>query len=148
MEAKKINKEYSAGFKVGELFILNYEPEEISKGSDFQTGHPRILGLKPGMNRRIIETIERNLGLGFEPEPEEGNVCFAYNNTALRDDFKQVFTTLDLMNYVYAALHSPAYQEKYKACIKDEPLRVPYPNDTDDFWKKVRLGKEIRTLRL
>lgn len=139
-----IEAEYEKGFKVTELFIL--DPEEIATPELREPPNHTAyrIRIKPDMNMQIIREIERNLGLGFEPEPEEGNVCFAYNNAELRADFKQVFTPLDILNYAYGILNSPAFHEKYKVFFKANPPRVPYPKDTETFWELVDFGDGIR----
>ena len=52
----------------------------------------------------IIKRIEQKTALRLVLQEEEGNLCFANNNDDLRDEFKQVFTLLNLLDYVYAVL--------------------------------------------
>ncbi len=59
-----------------------------------------------------------------------------------------VFAPIDILDYIYAVLHSPTYREKYKEFLKIDFLRVPYPKDKDTFWQLVKLGGEIRQLHL
>ena len=54
----------------------------------------------------------------------------------------------DILDYIYAVLHSPIYREKYKEFLKIDFPRVPYPKDVDSFWKLVELGREIREIHL
>jgi predicted helicase len=54
----------------------------------------------------------------------------------------------DILNYLYAVLHSPTYREKYKEFLKIDFPRVPYPTSKDTFWKLVELGRELRELYL
>ncbi len=63
--------------------------------------------------------------------PEEGN-----------------FAPIDILDYIYAVLHSPTYREKYKEFLKIDFPRVPYPKDKDTFWQLVKLGEEIRQIHL
>jgi predicted helicase len=58
------------------------------------------------------------------------------------------FAPLDLLDYIYAVLHSPTYREKYKEFLKIDFPRVPYPTDKEQFWKLVDIGSEIRQLHL
>ncbi|MCF6271384.1 MAG: DUF559 domain-containing protein [Melioribacteraceae bacterium] len=58
------------------------------------------------------------------------------------------FAPIDLLDYIYAVLHSPTYREKYKEFLKIDFPRVPYPKDKETFWKLVKLGCEIRELHL
>ena len=102
----------------------------------------------PNFNKEILNQIVEKLGLTFVAEREDGNVCFANNNDELRDEFKSVFAPIDLLDYIYAVLHSPAYREKYKEFLKIDFPRVPYPEDAAKFWQLVKLGGEIRQLHL
>jgi len=54
----------------------------------------------------------------------------------------------DVFNYIYAALYSPSYREKYKEFLKIDFPRVPYPKDVTAFEKLVVLGKELCELHL
>lgn len=57
-------------------------------------------------------------------------------------------TPEDILDYIYAVLHSPSYREKYKEFLKIDFPRVPYPKDKDTFNKLVKLGTELRSLHL
>ncbi len=63
---------------------------------------------------------------------------------------KVVGTTMpeDIFDYVYAALHSPNYREKYKEFLKIDFPRVPYPQNKKQFGMLVGLGRELRALHL
>lgn len=54
------------------------------------------------------------------------------------------FTPLDILDYIYAVLHSPHYRETYKEFLKTDFPRVPYPENPDDFWRLVEHGRELR----
>jgi very-short-patch-repair endonuclease len=58
------------------------------------------------------------------------------------------FAPIDILDYIYAVLHSPAYREKYKEFLKIDFPRVPFPTDSEKFWQLVKLGGEIRELHL
>jgi very-short-patch-repair endonuclease len=58
------------------------------------------------------------------------------------------FAPIDILDYIYAVLHSPTYREKYKEFLKIDFPRVPYPKDKDTFWQLVKLGGEIRQIHL
>ena len=55
---------------------------------------------------------------------------------------------IDILDYIYAVLHSPTYREKYKEFLKIDFPRVPYPKNKEIFWQLVRLGGEIRQIHL
>ena len=88
---------------------------------------------KPNLDDAIVKTIAENLGLRFTPEKEDDNKTFA---------------PIDLLDYIYAVLHSPAYREHYKEFLKIDFPRVPYPTEKKQFRQLVALGGELRTLHL
>lgn len=57
-------------------------------------------------------------------------------------------TPEDILDYIYAVLHSPTYRKKYKEFLKIDFPRVPYPKDKSTFQKLVKLGTELRSLHL
>ena len=87
----------------------------------------------PNLNSEIINNIEDNLGLKFTNEKEKTVGSFA---------------PIDVLDYIYAVLHSPTYREKYKEFLKIDFPRVPYPKDVSAFWQLVQLGGEIRQIHL
>lgn len=92
------------------------------------------------LNRRIIADLEDVLKMQFAQQLEKGNVCFARHNSELQDDFKQVFTQKDVLNYFYAYLHTSEFQET--------ELEKTYPKTTQDFWNEVRIGEKLRSKNL
>lgn len=58
------------------------------------------------------------------------------------------FAPIDILDYIYAVLHSPTYREKYKEFLKIDFPRVPYPKDKATFWQLVNLGSQIRQIHL
>jgi len=54
----------------------------------------------------------------------------------------------NILDYIYAVLHSPAYREKYKEFLKIDFPRVPYPKNKNTFKKLVAFGAELRSLHL
>ncbi len=57
-------------------------------------------------------------------------------------------TPEQILDYIYAVLHSPSYREKYKEFLKIDFPRVPYPSSHEQFNSLVVLGGELRTLHL
>lgn len=92
----------------------------------------------------FVSKIIKQTSLEFAPEAEEGNVCFANNNSELRDDYKQNFTFINLLDYIYAVLHSSKYGEEHKNFLKIDLAQFPCPKDADAFWKLVKAGEEMR----
>ncbi len=87
----------------------------------------------PNLNMEIVNKIAEGLGLEFVSEKEE---------TA------NTFAPIDILDYIYAVLHSPTYRETYKEFLKIDFPRVPYPTDKEQFWKLGKLGGEIRQIHL
>ncbi len=87
----------------------------------------------PNLDREIVGRIAEGLGLAFTAEKEEREGTFA---------------PIDILDYIYAVLHSPAYREKYKEFLKIDFPRVPYPENVETFWRLVKLGGELRQIHL
>ena len=88
---------------------------------------------KPNLNQEIVNEIAKKLNLTFTNEKEESQNTFA---------------PIDILDYIYAVLHSPTYREKYKEFLKIDFPRVPYPKDKKTFWQLVKLGGKIRQIHL
>lgn len=97
---------------------------------------------EPNVNPVIISAIVNRLGLVMMPDHEMDIVRESENH---RDRF---FTPLDLLDYIYAVLHSPTYRETYQEFLKIDFPRVPYPEDQNTFWSLVDLGGELRRIHL
>ena len=88
---------------------------------------------KPNLNQEIINQIAKKTGLTYTNE---------------KGDTKNTFAPIDVLDYIYAVLHSPNYREKYKEFLKIDFPRIPYPKDLKTFWHLVKLGKEARKIHL
>ncbi len=44
---------------------------------------------------------------------------------------EDTFAPIDILDYIYAVLHSPTYREKYKEFLKIDFPRVPYPINSE-----------------
>ncbi len=89
------------------------------------------------LNQEIVAEIEQKLGLKFIADHELPEAKNTGN-----------FSPLDLLDYIYAVLHSPNYREKYKEFLKIDFPRVPYPEDKEKFKKLVKLGSQLRQTHL
>ena len=87
----------------------------------------------PNLNVEIVKQIAESLDISFTNEKETEINTFA---------------PIDILDYIYAVLHSPSYREKYKEFLKIDFPRVPYPKDKETFWKLVKIGEEIRKIHL
>ncbi len=88
---------------------------------------------KPNLNQEIVNKIGEKLNLKFTNEKEK---------------IESTFAPIDILDYIYAVLHSPTYRDKYKEFLKIDFPRVPYPKDKATFWQLVKLGGEIRQIHL
>jgi len=50
----------------------------------------------------------------------------------------------EIIDYIYAVLHSPGYRKKYKEFLKIDFPRVPYPKNKNIFKKLIKLGYKLR----
>lgn len=91
----------------------------------------------PNLNKEIVAEIAKGLELTFTNEKDA--------STSSADS---TFAPIDILDYIYAVLHSPTYREKYKEFLKIDFPRVPYPKDATVFWQLVELGGQIRELHL
>ncbi|HOW24473.1 MAG TPA: hypothetical protein PK711_02285 [Bacteroidales bacterium] len=91
------------------------------------------LSREPNLNIKIVQQLTGLLGLNFSPEKETTPGTFA---------------PIDILDYIYAILHSPTYRTKYKEFLKIDFPRIPYPKDQDTFWQFVKLGGELRQIHL
>ena len=97
--------------------------------TDLLSGGNRV----PNLNMQIINDISSNISLRFVAE---------------KSNEQSDFSPIDLLDYIYAVLHSPSYRETYKEFLKIDFPRVPYPKDATQFWQLVALGGELRQLHL
>lgn len=107
--------------------------------------HELVLSLSPlQFNPQIVSQIEKSLGLSFINVNEPHRVCFASQNTELQDAYKLVFSTVDLLDYLYASLISDQ-QSAEKIQLQNPALApIPYPTDNLTFWRLVATGRKYR----
>ncbi|WP_144891182.1 type ISP restriction/modification enzyme [Flavobacterium tiangeerense] len=115
---------------IDSVFPLYLYPEK--------TNQPSLLDevvRTPNLNMDIVYKICNDLLMKFSPEKIE----------SIQSD---LLTPIDLLDYIYAVLHSPTYREKYKEFLKIDFPRVPYPTDIKKFYELVALGGELRQIHL
>jgi predicted helicase len=137
-------KQFKAGDTYQHIFITNkaIESSFVSNKTSEITSilplylYPEINGQQtigqstertPNLNTEIVKQIAEKLGLTFTSEKETT---------------KDTFAPIDILDYIYAVLHSPTYREKYKEFLKIDFPRVPYPKDKDTFWQLVKLAEK------
>jgi len=63
-------------------------------------------------------------------------------------DYKEsTFSPIDLLDYIYAILHSPMYRTKYSEQLKYDFPKIPFPNSRT-FQELIKLGSELRAIHL
>jgi len=111
----------------GYVFPLYLYPDETQTRLDGQPSR------KPNLNADIVQQIAGKIGLRFTPE---------------KTNDANTFAPLDILDYIYAVLHSPAYRNKFREFLKIDFPRVPFPRDRKHFRALAKLGAELRALHL
>jgi hypothetical protein len=133
---------YCSEMKSAERTIQSYHfPLYLYPETNGQQTIGQTASRTPNLNAAIVQQLADGLGLTFTHEPVE-----TLHATSLQTPTS--FAPIDLLDYIYAVLHSPTYREKYKEFLKIDFPRVPYPKDAATFWQLVKLGGEIRQLHL
>lgn len=107
------------------------------------------------LNPEITNQFSKKLSLFFTNEKEEiilenaSPVCYATSDE-VSEDFKielppLSFSSVDILDYVYAQIHSSMYKKKYKRLSKIYP-GILYPHDQNTFWRFVKMGAELKQL--
>jgi len=136
----------AGSFGAGFSFPLYLYPETNAQQTIYQTA-----GRTPNLNPTIVNQIADKLGLSFTNEKDTSTsslsapVSLSVQNTLATPT---TIAPIDILDYIYAMLHSPTYREKYKEFLKIDFPRVPYPKDPEIFWQLVKLGGEIRQIHL
>ena len=133
---------------IDSFFITKYCSEMKSAERTIQSYHfPLYLYPETNGQQTIGQTAERTPNLNIEilkKIAEKLDLTF----TNEKESSKNTFSPIDILDYVYAVLHSPSYREKYKEFLKIDFPRVPYPKDKETFWQLVKLGGAIRQIHL
>ena len=85
------------------------------------------------LNPIIVKQIAKQLDLNFTDEKETTG---------------RSFTPIDVLDYVYAVLHSPAYRSRYTAFLKIDFPRIPLAFNLELFRSLAKLGGELVALHL
>jgi predicted helicase len=88
---------------------------------------------QPNLNNEIVQALTQKTRLQFTNEKTEDDKTFA---------------PIDILDYIYAVLHSPAYRTKYKELLKIDFPRIPYPESAEQFCRLASIGSILRKLHL
>lgn len=83
----------------------------------------------------IIEKFEEKIGLKLQSEDSERR-----KNGG--------FLGRDVIDYIYAVLHSSKYRRKYHEFLQNDFPVIPYPDNAEYFFKISTLGAQLRSLHL
>lgn len=85
--------------------------------------------------RNIIDEIEQRTGLYLQPEQA-------------RERIENGFMGIDLIDYIYAVLHSSRYRKTYHAFLQNDFPVIPYPTSSNYFLLMAEYGARLRNLHL
>ena len=141
-----VSKQFG-GHKQFILFVTNSINDKSSQPFAPYYNHPLYLYPDKSLQQTITQTTERTPNLNQEiPRKIAAELGLTFTNE--KETNTQTFAPIDILDYIYAILHSPAYTEKYKEFLKINFPRVPYPKDANQFWQLVSLGAELRQIHL
>ncbi|HPZ02771.1 MAG TPA: N-6 DNA methylase, partial [Bacteroidales bacterium] len=129
----KLIGEFNLTSTAGRFGSGSYFPLYLYPDNSGQQTIDQITEKTPNLDMEIVNQIAKKLDLTFTNEKETTENSFA---------------PIDILDYIYAVLHSPTYREKYKEFLKIDFPRVPYPKDQETFWQLVKLGGELRQIHL
>jgi len=129
----KLIGEFNLTGTAGRYGSGNYFPLYLYPETNGQQTIGQSTERQPNLNTEIVKHIADKLGLTFTNEKETTQNTFA---------------PIDILDYIYAVLHSPTYREKYNEFLKIDFPRVPYPKDNETFWQLVNIGSQIRQIHL
>jgi len=117
------------------LFPLYLYPEQNNQQSiEF------AIERTPNLNIKIVNAIAEKLNYVFI---EDDNII-----CDIGEGFSGALYPIDIIDYIYAVLHSPIYREKYKEFLKIDFPRIPFPKDRQTFCDLIDLGAELRQIHL
>ncbi|MBD2571074.1 type ISP restriction/modification enzyme [Anabaena lutea] len=91
-------------------------------------------GRRPNLSPEFITEFSQKLGLEFIFDGK-GNKS-------------KTFGPEDILNYIYAVFHSPAYRQRYAEFLKIDFPRVPLTSNSVLFWELVGKGDKLVKLHL
>ncbi len=127
--------------QIAEKLGLTFTPEK-------STVIPAGMRVSSDMDVKVSNPWTLDSGNPCRNDVPLGNVPITEIREPVHQDINPTgFSPIDLLDYIYAVLHSPNYRETYKEFLKTDFPRVPYP-DPHTFWSLVKLGGELRQLHL
>lgn len=139
----KVMKHYLSGDNMGLIWVQR-SPDKNQSPYIFVSKYPCVNGTIRSDSVSIDTTAPLYL------YAENGKKVPNLNFKIVQEIEVIVGTTTpeDILDYVYAVLHSPSYRTKYSEFLKSDFPRVPHPDNKEEFWKLVELGRHLRELHL
>ncbi len=123
---------------------------------------PRLCRGRGGFQHGFVSThiIDRSFGDAFSGAGTNIFPLYLYSEDGSKtpnlkkeivDEIEKIIGKVspeNILDYIYAVLHSPNYRQKYNGFLKIDFPRVPYPKDRKQFYELIKLGEELRRLHL
>ena len=122
--------------------------DDLNAGSIRNVGKARELSAQkrtPNLNMEIVNEMAQKLGIPFVAEKP---TLQGFETLQGLNEKPENFAPIDILDYIYAVLHSPSYREKYKEFLKIDFPRVPNPESLSNFETLRKLGSELRQIHL
>jgi type I restriction-modification system DNA methylase subunit len=87
----------------------------------------------PNFSHAEIVTFENKLGLHLQGAEDTERI-------------ENGFLGIDLINYIYAVLHSTRYRKAFHEFLQNDFPVIPYPSDADYFFKMAEFGCKLSKL--
>lgn len=96
----------------------------------------------------VMSSITSNNGFTFPLWLYQGDGTrkenFSPDFRAFIDEhYEQHYTPEEVLGYIYAVLHAPAYREKYAEFLRIDFPRIPFPDERSDFEALSKLGWDL-----
>ncbi|MFK5949175.1 MAG: N-6 DNA methylase [Methylococcales bacterium] len=113
----------------------------------FRRGGPLIFPLYLYANESSLDMgIERGINFSSEHINDISNsIGLEYN---IHLDSSNSFSPINLLDYIYAIVHSPSYRTKYHEFLKTDFPRIPSPKNVNIFRALAKLGGDLRKIHL
>ena len=96
---------------------------------------------KHNLNKEVLSHFSERTKLTFVEEIDENDALSAAAE-------RRTFAPIDVLDYIYATLHAPAFRARYAELLIVDFPRIPYPKEASVFWKLVEIGAKIREIHL
>ena len=148
--------------KIAKGLGLTFTPEIVGTNRDLSEKKYNYENKRTGLDLSLrdenVESMRTGLDLSLREIKNDSDEFQRTGHDLSLQEIKNTFAPIDILDYIYAVLHSPTYREKYKEFLKIDFPRVPYPHNVgtnrdlsaiqNKFWQLVKLGGELRQIHL